>query len=269
MISDGHSFYTGNRAFLYGDGFFETIFATGSRIPFFDLHFERITKAIQQYNFIPDPSFNKEKLRQDIEGLIHRNKSYTATRIRITFFRNEGGLFTPTDNHFSWFINSERLPTDGFELNKQGLKIDVYPDLKKNTDPFSAFKNISAQLYVQAGLYKHKNLLDECIILNNRHEVCESISSNIFLVYQKKVFTPALSTGCVDGVMRKTVTGILKNQGYTIKEGVFDIDALREAEEIFLTNAINGVRWVGAFRNKRFYNFVAKALIKELNNMIQ
>jgi branched-chain amino acid aminotransferase len=40
---------------------------------------------------------------------------------------------------------------------------------------------------------------------------------------------------------------------------------LEDADEIFFTNAVEGIRWTGAYRQRRFYKRTAQMLIRKLN----
>ena len=63
-----------------------------------------------------------------------------------------------------------------------------------------------------AGLYQKQHQLDEALILNQNGLLCESISANVFIVYEKQIYTPALSEGCIAGVMRNVVLKLAKTQ---------------------------------------------------------
>ena len=120
-----------------------------------------------------------------------------------------------------------------------------------------------------AGL--HKNIVNtgDCLVLNTDGRIAEAISSNIFLVDNNKIFTPALTEACVAGVMRETVIEHLQSHRVPIIEKGITIEDLLKANEIFLTDVIHGMRWVSAFRNKRFYNNFSRALLSEINEINQ
>jgi len=101
-------------------------------------------------------------------------------------------------------------------------------------------------------LYAQKNNLDDCLILNNSNRICDSTISNIFCVKNEIIYTPPLSDGCVSGVMRRYLINQLSDTGFKIEEKEMDIEWLRQADEIFLTNAISGIRWVKNLREKSF-----------------
>ena len=109
-------------------------------------------------------------------------------------------------------------------------------------------------LYVLAGLFKTKNNLDDCIILNDKEVVCEAITSNVFIRKNNQTITPPLSDGCIDGVFRKNMLRLLEQEGMRCIEKSLSVSDLQAADEIFLTNVSTGIRWVGALNQKRYYN---------------
>ena len=76
----------------------------------------------------------------------------------------------------------------------------------------------------------------DLIILNTQGIVAESISSNLFWVKEDVFYTPSLESGCLNGVMRKQIIKSLNNQNKELKEGMFSIEELKNAESIFCTN---------------------------------
>ena len=89
--------------------------------------------------------------------------------------------------------------------------------------------------------------------------------SNVFVVYNKQIYTPALSEGCIGGVMRQVVMRIIKENELPLIEAQISPEILNEAEEVFLTNASRGIQWVMGFNSKRYFNEVSKELLDRLN----
>jgi branched-chain amino acid aminotransferase len=76
----------------------------------------------------------------------------------------------------------------------------------------------------------------------------------LFWIKDKTVFTPPLNEGCVAGVMRKFLMKKIKDSAGQIEERILTGDILLDADELFLTNAVFGMRWVCQFKNKHFSN---------------
>jgi branched-chain amino acid aminotransferase len=100
-------------------------------------------------------------------------------------------------------------------------------------------------------------------LLNSYDRICDSTIANIFWVKNNQVFTPPLSEGCVAGVMRRYLIQKIQEAGYAIEEMICPRQKLPEADEIFLTNALFGIRWVQQLRDKSFTNKLSTQLYKQ------
>ncbi len=259
-----------NRGFKYGDAVFETVFVSRSLIPFLDDHYKRLITSLNLLKMNLPVNLTKDTINGMIIKLINKNRVFKGGRVKLTVFRNDGGLYTPSTNDTSYLIELNRLEHADYTLNERGLVIEVYPDIKKPLNILSNLKTANAELFVLAGLYRKEHDLDECIILNERGVIAETVSSNFYLVKDKKIYTPPLTDGCIAGVMRRQMLRIAANAGYQ----TFDNKSIRPkdlllADEAFTSNAVKGVQWIVAFREKRFFNKTAKILIEKLNEEIQ
>jgi len=254
-----------NRAFAYGDALFETIHCLGTRPQFFHNHWLRLAQGMKMVKMEADMEFTKENLLLYIEKLLNRNRIFKGARIRLTIFRDEGGLYSPEKNTISWLMESTALSSEKYELNHKGFHIDIFDGVHKPINILSNLKTTNALLFVLAGIYRNESKLDDCLLLNQFGRITESISSNIFLLLDNKLVTPPLSEGCIAGTMRHTILELAPQLGYAVEEKGILEKYLIEAEEIFLTNAIQGVRWVAGYKDRRYFNFSARKLIVALN----
>ena len=165
------------------------------------------------------------------------------------------------------YEEAEKLENEKYTLNTKGLVIDIFDEFKKPLNKLSNLKTNNAIPYVLAGIYKKKRNLGDCILLNENNNIIEAVSSNIFTVKGKSMYTPSLEEGCLDGVMRNRIIDIALDMNYIVfEDAILSVNDITAADEIFLTNAISGIQWVGAYKTKRFYNTAAKKLIADLNN---
>lgn len=258
-----------NRAFKYGDGLFESMHAANNQIQLFDKHLKRLKSGMKILNMeIPDIFTTKsDKLQNQINTLTNKNRHYKGARIRLSVFRQDGGLYSPKSNKVSYIIENKPLKTIPYKLNEKGLLIDIYNEQLKPINLLSSIKTTNSLFFVLAGIYKQANNLDECLLLNTRGNIVEGISSNIFIVKNDKLFTPALSEGCLPGVMRQNIIELAQSKGINIEyTKPIKIEDVEKADEIFLTNAIKGIQWVVGFKQRRFYNHTSKRIMKMLNN---
>lgn len=258
-------FSANNRAFRYGDSLFETIHTNGTQIQFFQEHIERLSLGMKQLNMEIPVNFH-DTIEKNIKRLITKNKSFLGTRIRLSVFRNPGGLYTPTNNSISYLIESSKLEKPEYYLNKKGLQIGLFDTYKKTSNSLSRFKTGNSLPFILAGLHKEEMKWDDCLLINERQNLVETVSSNLFVVKDGILFTPSVESGAVNGIMREQIIQIALDLGITVYDDcIIKPEELMDADEIFLTNAITGIRWVVAYGERRYFNRSAKVLIEELN----
>jgi branched-subunit amino acid aminotransferase/4-amino-4-deoxychorismate lyase len=256
-----------NRGFKYGDGLFESMRFSNGKLKFADLHSDRLQSGMKALRLEGYSQIDSYFLQEKAEELCRRNKILHNARLRLSVFRNGGGLYTPLENKYAYTLEATPLNSHLYELNPKGLIMDVYEDVPKALNILSNFKTSNALLYVMAGIYKEQNKLDEAFILNQNGFLCESVSANVFVVYQKKIYTPALSEGCIAGVMRQVIMDIAKSNNIEMVEAQINSAILKEADEVFLTNASKGVQWVMGINRKRYFNEMSRFLINKLNKL--
>ena len=256
-----------NRGLNYGDGIFETMKYANGRINFWEDHYFRLMSSMRIVRMEIPMDFSPEFLEEEIRKTLRANDlENEAARVKLLAVRKAGGLYTPQTNDIDYLITVEKMVKPQFELNEEGLEIDLFKDYYKPKGLLSNLKSTSAQFYTIASVFKKENKLDELVLINPDKNVVEAISSNIFILNSdKSVMTPPLESGCLKGVMRKNVIKLLQSADYEVNEEDFNPFALQRAEEVFLTNSIHGVRWVKKYRKKEFGNYLSQKLAKRLN----
>ena len=257
-----------NRAFQYGDGFFETIRISHGFPQHLPLHWDRISKSLIAHKIDRPNELNLESLRASIVALCNANGIADGGRLRLTFFRTAGGRYTPETNALVWVGEAEPLSSNEYHLNEHGLAVDVYPEMKKLNGPLANFKNTSALLYVQASIWAKEQALDDALITNTTHNIIESTRSNLFLVSNRVLYTPGLESGPVGGVMRAAVINLALEEGFKVYECNISPGEMLRADELFLTNAVRGIQWVASYRTKRYFNATSKSLTALLNERL-
>ncbi len=227
------------RAFQYGDGFFETMFVHQDKIPLFEYHYQRILKSFEILKldtaFLPSSEALYEKMMETI--LVKNNY-----RVRVDFTRESEGLYTPERNDVVFSIAHKVLDFAMFEHTKTSYKLGLYEENKKAISPISSIKSKNALIYVLAGIWAKEHHYDDAIILNQNSHVCECISSNIFIIKDAIIYTPAKSEGQVDGVMRSYIIKKLTENNYTIIEKSISVEEVKNADEVFVCNGIQGIQ---------------------------
>lgn len=260
-----------NRSFQYGDGLFETMHAVGSQVQFFYEHIERLVESMKLLHMEVPVRFTIDTLglQKEISKLLTKNKIFKGGRVRLSVFRRAGGLYTPKNSEISYIIQALPLEHTYYELNTKGYIIDIYDEIPKPVNILSGIKSTSSLLYVMAGIYKKEKNLDECLLINETGNIVEGMSANIFLIKEGNIYTPPLRSGCLKGIMRKKVIELAKNEGFTVFDEVpIKLPDIMAADELFFTNAINGIHWVMGFKQRRYFNKITKILSKKLNQEV-
>lgn len=266
ISSDTPVISANNRSFLYGDGLFETIHAYGTQGRNLNFHLSRLKRGMGILN-IEIPSFLDESmLSKEITRLLNKNRIFGSARVRLTVYRNDGGKYIPLNDSAGIIIETESLELKMYELNSKGYTIEIYEDIKKPINVLSSIKSCNSLYYILAGIYQKNNNVNDCLLLNEHSRIAEAISSNVFIVKGDNIYTPASSEGCIPGIMREVIIKVAPTLGLKVNNQVaIPVQELFECDEIFLTNAITGIRWVVAFRQQRYFNKASKLLMDAIN----
>ena len=256
-----------NRAFRYGDGLFETIRLINGKPVFLKNHLQRIIEGLKLLEInIPDILIN-DNLKIALIELAKRNGIKKGGVVRLTIWRDSVGKFMPINDNSSYLLELEAYPENKFVLNKSGLSIDIFHDMKKQMNKLSKFKHLNSQMNVLASIYARKNEMDDCLLINEECLIVESTNSNILIIRNGTLYTPPLSDGCVGGTMRMHLINAALELNIGTYESGLNQQHLFMADEVLLTNAIRGIQWVNAFKHKRYFSKLAEVLIEKINEM--
>jgi branched-chain amino acid aminotransferase len=257
--ADQPLFTAQNRGFRYGDGVFETIKVHKANIALASLHFERLFLSLQLLK-IQRP-FEGVQLTEMILELCQKNECTALARVRLAVCRKD-------ENKAEYVIEAFPLLEEVNRWNETGFKIDVYPYARKSKDALANLKSANFLPYVLAGLHAQENGFDDCLILNCDNKIADASKANIFLIKNSEVFTPALHQGCINGVMRKFLIDELKKHRLQVHQREISETDLIEADELFLTNAIYGIRWIRTFKQKEYLSGLTNSIYHQLVSTI-
>jgi branched-chain amino acid aminotransferase len=255
-----------NRGFKYGDGLFESMRMMKGQLKFADLHADRLQRGMKALKIDGYSQMDAWFLKEKAEDIARRNKAKHG-RLRLTVYRDSEGFYAPSQNKMGWCLEMQPFDEPRYFLNTKGLIVDVYSELSKPCNYLSNIKTCNSMTFVMAGLFKAHNKLDEVLLLNQNGFLCEASSSNLFILYQNHLYTPALSEGCIEGVMRQVVMKLARQSGIPVTEAQINPEILYEADEVFLTNAGRGIQSVMGFGVRRYFNEVSKLLTDQLNKL--
>ncbi len=243
-----------SRGLRFGDGVFETMKSIDGHVEMLDEHFARLWKGMQTLKFKPAAHFTPDKLEQEVIDLLQKNGHQKNARIRITVFRADGGLYDAVSHTPNCLIQTWALSPDNITWNSNGLILGIYTDVKKSCDILSNLKHNNFLPYSLAALHAREQKWNDAVLLNINGRICDSTIANIFIIQNSIIHTPALSEGCIAGIMRKHIIIKLNELDYKVEEGQLTVDDLLSAEEVFLTNSIYNIRWVKSIGDAAFIN---------------
>ncbi len=225
-----------DHGFLYGDGIYETLRAYGGRIFMLLQHLARLQRSAKLIGLeIPIPEKDWPSLLSDA---IARNQLSDAyLRITVSSGTGEIGLDPGLCPKPTVVVIAKPFQSYPPHLFKEGVSListSVHRNLATALSPqiksLNFLNNILAkQEAVHAGAF-------DGVMLNAEGHLTECTTSNIFFVQHGALCTPSVACGILDGITREVVLALAKEQGIKIEESAYTPEALRQAEECFLTN---------------------------------
>ncbi|PBJ13706.1 aminotransferase class IV [Flavobacterium sp. ACN6] len=269
IAQEDSNILTQNRAFLYGDGVFETVKIVSGKILFLEDHYFRLMASMRVVRMMIPMNFTMEYFEEQILNLVKEQGISSSARARITVFRNDGGLYLPKTNEISFLIKASALENTSYALNSNEYEVDLYKDFYVTKQLLSSLKTTNKMIHITGSIYAHENDLANCILLNDSKNVVEALQGNIFMVTGNKLVTPPVSEGALNGIMRKQILALAKKiEGIEISEEIISPFDLQKADELFLTNVIMGIQPITKYRKKEFTTNLAHLLVQKLNESI-
>jgi branched-chain amino acid aminotransferase len=215
----------GQVGLLNGWGVFSTIRVYDGVLFAWERHFARMQRDAARLR-VPFPSSGDE-LHESLLHLIDANHAHNAT-LRVVVIRNQGGM---------WQGPAATRPFDVVaftaDVNQwsESVRLGMIPHARHAANEFAGVKYLSWSENLTWNERAHEQGFDEVILLNERGEVAELTSANIFAVHGDQVSTPPLSSGCLPGITRATLLEIARIQERTLVPA-----DLESADEVFITS---------------------------------
>jgi branched-chain amino acid aminotransferase len=259
ICSDDKVLFTAkNQAFRFGEGLIETMLWSEGSIRLFRLHIERLTESLDITDF---PALDEEEFLHNIHKTISANNDLETAIVRAQFFRNA------EDDALHYIIETLPFANSPSTSPNRKITIGITQKVVKCPDNFSHLKTSSRMQYIMAKKDAEDNGWDDALLLNPQGRIVEGTISNVFIVIENNIYTPPLNEGCIDGVMRKYLLKQFTADNISITEKQLDITMLQQADEIFLTNAVKGVRAVHSFMGKEYKSTVAQMIADKISEL--
>lgn len=220
----------GQVGLLNGWGVFSTIRVYDGVMFAWERHWDRMRIDAGRLR-VPFPPA-RDWLEQRLHRLIDANKAFNAT-LRVAVIRNRGGMFEgpgPMREFDVVAFTADVRPWGNT------VKLGVIPNARYAASEFAGTKNLSWSENLTWYERAHEQGLDEVVLLNERGEVAECTSANIFASQGDQVWTPPLKSGCLPGVTRALLLDEVKIPGLRISEKTLLPTDLEAADEVFITS---------------------------------
>jgi branched-chain amino acid aminotransferase len=220
----------GQVGLLSGWGVFSTLRVAGG-VPFaFERHWARIVRDAALLH-VPIPQ-DTERVRARLIELVEANHAFDST-LRVAIVRNGGGMWAgPPTGLESDLI---ALTADSKDWG-EGVRLAYVENARHAACVFTGAKILSWAMNLTWLESAQRLGYDEVILLNERGEVAECTSANIFAANGGQVWTPPLSSGCLPGITREIVLGEIHVPGITVSEKTLTPAELEAADEVFITS---------------------------------
>lgn len=225
-----------DRGLLLGDGLFETILAIDGDLVLFDRHIERLRAGCEFLDLPRPDALATQKLCELALGDTGMTSGRVAVRLTLTAGSGGRGLDRPETVEPHLFATVSRAPRPEGSIGLWTTTVR-----RNQHSPASRLKTLS---YMDNVLARREAAPSEALMLNTDGIVACAAAANVFWIREGRLFTPALECGVLDGVMRREVLARAPSFGLSVREGHFPPAALAEAEAIFITNSLIGVRRV-------------------------
>jgi branched-chain amino acid aminotransferase len=218
----------GQVGLLAGWGVFSTIRVSRGVLFAFDRHYQRLRRDAGNFRIpLPEP----EWLRARLMSLIRANAAQDAT-LRVVVVRNTGGVWAgPSERAFDVLALTADLADWG-----ETVRLGVVPQARNSVSRFSGAKVTSWGANLTWYEEAHLDGFDEVVLLNERDQVSECTSANIFAVDGNSVWTPPLSSGCLPGVTRELLLTEVRIDDIAVQERELTLQDLMSADEVFITS---------------------------------
>jgi branched-chain amino acid aminotransferase len=260
-----------NRGFAYGDAVFETLKINNNKPLFWELHYFRLMASMRILRMEIPMNFTPEFLEEQIMSLVNSLSSNAVSyRAKLTVFRDSEGYYTPETNAVSFTISVSELDSDIYKIQDSYYEIELFKDYLIAPNLLSTLKTNNKVLNVVGSIFAKENNYNNCLLLNNNKSVIEALNGNVFLVKENTIKTAPLTDGCLKGIIREKLIEIIsKSSEYVLDESSISPFELQKADEIFITNVIQGIVPVTKYRKKTYTSEVSKVLLGMLNTKLR
>lgn len=248
---EGAGISADDRGLQYGDGLFETMGASNGRVLRLELHLARLAEGCHRLGMpMPSPDQVAADCARVLEGL-------GAAVVKLIVTRGPGprGFPPPAEPKITRIVNSIASQVSESEASRPLLLRVCETRLARNPR-LAGIKHLNRLEQVLAGAELREPAVDEGLMRSTDDRLISGIAANVFLVRKERLLTPQIRDCGVSGVMRDVVLRVAARIGLEVEVGNYTLADVERADELFLTNAVRGIRPVGAVEGVKDFDSV-------------
>jgi len=232
-------------------------------IPLFNENLENLKLVLSMMNInIPRLLTDEQELFRITKRMLNKNRFFRSGIIVCQVFTGK------TETNI--MISSTAFPQFDFGISKQGLMINFSELTKYSGNQHNQFAFFNAPQFQFAYSSIIGTSFYNSIFINEKGNVCDCISANIFLIKGKTLITPSIETGCYNDTLRNHILMIASKSNLKVTESdEIKIADVIQMNEIFIAGEEHGIQWVLGVGNKRFVHHYSEIIHEQLNTMLK
>lgn len=227
------------RGLHYGDGLFETIACLHGRPRLLDRHLHRLAAGCARLAITPI----------DWAALAHEVSELAAGAhraiVKVVLTRGPAlarGYAVSGHEQPTRITVRYRWPEDDAALAAQGVRVRIAGVCLGENPALAGLKHCNRLEQVLARRECDDPEISEALMFSSSGALISGTMSNVFLVQDSMLLTPCVDRCGVAGVMRAEILAAAAAAGIRAQERVLDGADLARSEELFLSNALMGIR---------------------------
>jgi branched-subunit amino acid aminotransferase/4-amino-4-deoxychorismate lyase len=237
-------------AMLYGRGVFTTLAIYNSQPFLWTRHWQRLAAHAKKLD-IDHTGCTEKSVGEALHKLIAVNQVREG-RARVIMLARSGRDIWKTRTPGAKKTDLLIMTGESQKLAPTGMSLAVSPYRANTFSPLTGIKSLNYLEHVLAWEEAQSRDFDEAVVLNERGEIVSATTANLFWAKDGTLHTPTLSSGALAGITRECVIELANKSFIPLLEGIYEMQDLTDADEIFLTSSSLGVAPVTTFDFRRY-----------------
>jgi branched-chain amino acid aminotransferase len=257
-----------DRGFLFGDGLFETLRADAGRAALAQEHLARLRRSAEVFK-LAVPYSDPELIAaiRDLLAALHLSEA----RLRLTVTRglHSGNLGLPPAVSPTVLLTAESLANNLSERQTRGLSLALAALRIPRSWMLARHKTLNRLHHLYAREQAQAQGADDALLADERGQVAETTTANLFLVHGRRLVTPPLEAPILPGVTRAALLKLAIEKGWAVEERDFPLERLFAADEVLATSAVAEVVPVIEVEKKKIGSGKPGPVSRELQAALQ